>query len=79
MKVLRAFIKPFQAPQRSVKIKIQVISLRSGSEREGLTILSQKVPYLLFARVMNLPLQSHKIQSVELSSFKAVITQKPVN
>ena len=35
---MKAFIKPFEAPQRSVKIKIKVIfSLRPGLVRKGLT------------------------------------------
>ena len=40
MKALKVLIKPFEAPQRSVKKKnLQLIfSLRPGSEREGLII-----------------------------------------
>ena len=39
MKALKAFIKPFEAPQRSVKIKIYVkFSLHPGLGREGLII-----------------------------------------
>ena len=34
MKALKAFIKPFEAPQRNVKIKIYVSFL--SSRREGL-------------------------------------------
>ena len=37
MKTLKVFIKLLEAPQRSVKIKIEVIaSLRPRSERKGL-------------------------------------------
>ena len=37
MNAFKAFIKPFEAPQRSVKIKFKLIfSLCPGSEREGL-------------------------------------------
>ena len=38
MKALKAFIKPFETPQRSVKIKIKLnfSSLRPGLGREGL-------------------------------------------
>ena len=39
MKAFKAFIKPFEAPQRYVKIKIKLIySLCPGSRREGLTM-----------------------------------------
>ena len=37
MKAFKAFIKPFEAPQRSVKIKLNLIfSLRLGLGGEGL-------------------------------------------
>ena len=37
MKAFKAFIKPFDTPQRSVKIKLTLIfSLRPGLGREGL-------------------------------------------
>ena len=37
MKALKAFIKPFETPQRSVKIKINLVfSLRQGWRQEGL-------------------------------------------
>ena len=40
MKAFKALVEPFDAPQRSVKIKISVnfFSLRPGSGREGLSI-----------------------------------------
>ena len=39
---LKAFIKPFESPQKSVKIKFMLIfSLRPGSGREGLRTLSE--------------------------------------
>ena len=38
MKAFKAFMKPFEAPQRSLKIKINLIfSLHLESGREGLT------------------------------------------
>ena len=37
MKALKAFIKPFEALQRSLKIKILVFSLRPGLGREELS------------------------------------------
>ena len=41
MKAIKAF-KPFEAPQRSVKIKFDLIfSLRPGLGREGLMDVSQ--------------------------------------
>ena len=36
MKALKAFIKPFEAPQRKVKIKIWLFSFRPRLGREGL-------------------------------------------
>ena len=39
MKALKAFIKPFEAPQRSVKIKSKLIfSFLPGSGQEGLNV-----------------------------------------
>ena len=39
MKAFKAFIKPFEAPQRCVKIKFKLIfSVRPGSERKGLNM-----------------------------------------
>ena len=40
--VLKAFIKPFEAPQRSVKIKIYLFSLRPGLGGKGFTFNSKK-------------------------------------
>ena len=40
--VLKAFIKPFEAPQRSVKIKIYLFSLRPGLGGKGFTFESKK-------------------------------------
>ena len=38
IKAFKVFIKPFETPQRSVKIKIKIQSLRPGSGREGLRV-----------------------------------------
>ena len=58
MKTFRAFIKPFEAPQRSVKIKIYVnclCSSRIGTERVNLTFstvfrLQQVKAFLVLTR-----------------------------
>ena len=44
MKAFKTFIKPFEAPQRGVKIKIYVnfFSLRPGLGREGLQPVLQQ-------------------------------------
>ena len=45
MKVLKTFIKPFEEPQRSVKIKIQVnffpLSIRDGMGRDKVNFFDQ--------------------------------------
>ena len=55
MKVFKAFIKPFEAPQRSVKIKLQVIFFSSSGIETGrvneylsMDLLTHYSPVLLF-------------------------------
>ena len=66
MKALKAFIKPFEAPQRSTKIKFNLIfSLRPGLGREGL-----KTDYFHFGISVKLfqILQSYKSQNCNLKN-----------
>ena len=41
---LRCLIKPFEAPQRSVNIKILIFSIRPGLGREGFNKLQKQSP-----------------------------------
>ena len=49
MKAFKAFIKPFEAPRRSVEIKIQLnFSLRQGLGREGIIACTDQALLDLF-------------------------------
>ena len=54
MKAFKAFIKPFEVPQRSVKMKISVnFFLRPGSRREELRCLYDSIETAIVLYVFN--------------------------
>ena len=78
MKALKAFIKPFKAPQRSTKIKIKLIfSLRLGSGREGLKPLQSWLLYILLeaysepCQISKVKLFAKKVTGSKLLTFLA--------
>ena len=68
MKALKGFIKPHQAPQRSVKIKI--LSLSPGSERDGLTCGKTLRKNLLTSSM------SGKIFKVQILGFSVILKNR---
>ena len=46
MKAFKGFIKPFEAPQRSVKIKMLIFSLCQGLGQQGLSLIIYLVKFL---------------------------------
>ena len=67
-----AFIKPFEAPQISVKIKIKLIfPLRQASRREGLISFTEQ-RYLGFSRVFLSSCISAIIPLLRIKNFLSV-------
>ena len=68
MKALKGFIKPHQTPQKSVKIKI--LSLSPGSERDGLTCGKTLRKNLLTSSM------SGKIFKVQILGFSVILKNR---